>query len=525
MPLNVFQNLAEFPLSGEHDNDLPADLGKPTDFTWRDYLLMLLRIDAGIEQALMVQYLYAAYSLGGEQVPYDKRRMVRRWQQTLLSIAKEEMGHLITVQNVITCLGGAVCLDREDYPWDHAFYPFPFELEPLTLESLSKYVYTEAPIGWRENHHLDTKAAPSAKAKAAAVDETVPVDENDPHWQEIRRHIQSRLAAAQKGPQAADSEVKSVAVLFKVILAILKDPKRISDADFFPDTFAQQAHWDAWACNHGQVSGEDAPDHLQEPGNQPPEPRTCPTTADVLVVPVATRDDVINALEQVAEQGEAAHSNEEPSHFMRFLRIYKEFSANFPKRDAIKPARDLPINPTTFRDLRRDNGDAFARSTYIENPVSQQWAKLFNLRYRLLLAYLAQTFRLARALNPNKGPGSYQAVTHHAFCEMYNLKAISEILIRRPLDGPDKPFRPAGPPFQMPYTLELPESSISCWMQYLDILNASEDVREAIRQHPDARLRDQERDYLDAMANADRESKRWIGTVLEASRVTAATEQ
>ena len=86
---------------------------------------MLLHIDAGIEHGLMVQCVpLRAYSLGGDQVPPDKRALVRRWQQTLLSIAKEEMGHLLTVQNVITCLGGALELDRRDYPWDHDFIRF-----------------------------------------------------------------------------------------------------------------------------------------------------------------------------------------------------------------------------------------------------------------------------------------------------------------------------------------------------------------------------------------------------------------
>ncbi|MDX5299766.1 MAG: ferritin-like protein, partial [Gammaproteobacteria bacterium] len=74
-------------------DDVLAALHKPDELSWRDYLLMLLKIDAGIEHALMVQYLYAAYSLGGEQVPYDQRKRVREWQQTILSIAKEEMGH------------------------------------------------------------------------------------------------------------------------------------------------------------------------------------------------------------------------------------------------------------------------------------------------------------------------------------------------------------------------------------------------------------------------------------------------
>ncbi|MCP5162148.1 MAG: hypothetical protein H6999_00360 [Hahellaceae bacterium] len=487
--------------------ELSGNLGKPADFTWRDYLLMLLKIDAGIEHGLMVQYLYAAYSLGGDQVPEDQRDRVRRWQQTILSIAKEEMGHLMTVQNVITCMGGAVSLDREDYPWDHEFYPFPFELEPLTLDSLAKYVYTEAPLGWGEQES-ETKALTQA----------------------IKQHKEGILKRVMEGKIPPRPDVKSVAALFKVVLEIIKDPARISDDDFHPETFAQQASWGAWARNHGQVSGEDATDELSD-GSQPKKPRTCPTTADVIVVPVATRDDVINALEQVAEQGEAAHSSAEKSHFARFLHIYEEFSRHFPENSErqpvhpqAQPARDLPINPSSLGKLKRQDGDMAARNTPIKNKLTCEWASLFDLRYRLLLTYLTHTFRLARGTNPNKGAGTYQALTHRTFGEMYNLKALAEILVRAPLDEPGQPFKPAGPTFQMPYTLELPENAVSCWLQYRDILDASENVRLAIRDLAGNKLTHSEQQYLAAMANADRETERWLETVMEAAKVASAVE-
>ena len=40
-------------------------------------------------------------------------------------------------------LGGPLNLERDDYPWNVPFYPFPFTLEPLTPDSLAKYVYAE----------------------------------------------------------------------------------------------------------------------------------------------------------------------------------------------------------------------------------------------------------------------------------------------------------------------------------------------------------------------------------------------
>src|SRR5712692_6169936 len=73
---------------------------KPAELSWRDYLVMLLHVGAEIEHALMVEYLYAAYSLGGDQVPAAHRDTVRSWRDSIITVAREEMGHLLTVQNL-----------------------------------------------------------------------------------------------------------------------------------------------------------------------------------------------------------------------------------------------------------------------------------------------------------------------------------------------------------------------------------------------------------------------------------------
>src|SRR6266487_3152506 len=100
---------------------VPAAPLVPPELSARDYILLLLHVGAEIEHSLMVQYLYSAYSLGGPQVPAAEREKVRGWQEAILGIAKEEMGHLLTVQNVLRLLGGALNLDREDFPWDSEF--------------------------------------------------------------------------------------------------------------------------------------------------------------------------------------------------------------------------------------------------------------------------------------------------------------------------------------------------------------------------------------------------------------------
>src|SRR5436190_17547471 len=111
-----------------------------------DEAVFLLHIGAEVEHALMVQYLYAAYSLKRpEDVPQEHQDKVRAWKRTLLGIAREEMGHLVTVQNLLRLIGGPVTLDREDYPFRSDLYPFHFRLEPVSKGSLAKYILAEMP--------------------------------------------------------------------------------------------------------------------------------------------------------------------------------------------------------------------------------------------------------------------------------------------------------------------------------------------------------------------------------------------
>ena len=79
-----------------------ADAGMPTHgspLRGRDEAIFLLHIAGEIEHSLMVQYLYAAYSLDAHQVPGNRHENAVTWQHAILDIAREEMGHLITVQN------------------------------------------------------------------------------------------------------------------------------------------------------------------------------------------------------------------------------------------------------------------------------------------------------------------------------------------------------------------------------------------------------------------------------------------
>ncbi|MCH8617720.1 ferritin-like protein [Undibacterium sp. TS12] len=472
------------------------------EFSPRDYVTYLLSIDAEIEHCLMVQYLYAAYSLGGPQVPEVYRDVVRNWQEVILGIAKEEMGHLISVQNSLRLIGAPLHMEREDYPWDVPFYPFPFALEPLTLDSLAKYVYAESPVDWDGGELGD-----EIRARVHAVTD-------DPH---------------------------QVAELFNKLIPLVQDPDYLPDAVFQANTYPAQANWAEWG--RGYQGGNR--------GNSSGQPRQTP---DVLVVPQTCRDDMVSALQQIASQGEAT-TGDTKSHFVRFLNIYvemrellaketltdtiwskarpKDFSVDgwkklqpASKAGLLKagaafapwsPSRKVAINPYVSLDPSQEPEDAGGKATRITHPESILWAQLHNVRYRMLLAYLIHSFTLFGGLNAAGAITPRGAIVNGTFGEMYNLRAVSEILMQLPVSATDPEAGFAGPPFQMPYTLSSPFGETNRWLGHLDLLIAADNLTEALLLiAPPAR-----HTYLQAMREADKNMQALAQRILSGSIDTA----
>jgi Ferritin-like len=107
-------------------------------------LVRLLREASEIEHALLVQYLYAAYSLKPQYVGL-RGPGTFGVATNLLGVAIQEMQHLAAVNRMLVDLDAAPNLVRQDFPYEPDIYPFPLNLEPLTRASVAKYVYTEAP--------------------------------------------------------------------------------------------------------------------------------------------------------------------------------------------------------------------------------------------------------------------------------------------------------------------------------------------------------------------------------------------
>lgn len=426
---------------------------------------MLLHLAGETEHALMAQYLYAAYSLGGADVGLHTS-LVRSWQSELLTVAREEMGHLLAVQNALLLLGAPISFERDDYPWSGPFNTFPFELEPLSLTSLAKYVYTEMP-------------APGA-LKGPDV----------------------KLAEKVRALVGEDAGVR-VGQVYDAIIELVMDRKRIPDSAFRPESYDAQADWNEWGRSYRPESHKP---YTKDPHVPPPGSRK--TT--VLVPRVATRTELAEALRTIAAQGEAEHlrvlSQAEPSHFDRFAKIFREYEAILEGEPTWSPSRAMPKNPV----VASERAFAPEGTTLISAREAAGWASLFNIRYRILLTLLTYA-----ASGPREAPELARlrraAVMSRLFGEMYNLKAIAGVLARLPLGDPSQPER-AGPPFQMPYTLVQPQPEANFWRLQLELLQVSDDLVATLLAKP-ASLPGGEH-YLRALREGDAGARGWIDQVL-----------
>jgi hypothetical protein len=315
-----------------------------------------------------------------------------------------------------------------------------------------------------------------------------------------------------------------VGELYDEIIKLISDPEKIPDSAFDDTTFDMQASWDDWGRGYKPSPRlVDAEGNLDPKNDSHAPPRTLAQRhAHVQVERAATRAQAVKALQALAAQGEAPHLREdetgEPSHFERFVQIYEEFKAFSARKRSATHA--VPRNPTTRIDFHKLKPK---RTTYIgtdhnDELAAHLFAQLFNQRYRLLLTYLAHSFRLART-QPMHQPGLRAMVMHRAFGEMYNLKAIADLLVRLPRHRGGR----AGPPFEMPYSLDLPQADRDIWRLYDDLLVSSHktctDVISTAKKRGFAAMREQivrtgGEAYLRTLMSLDEQTRQWIGKIL-----------
>src|SRR5690349_10368035 len=100
--------------------------------THREALVYALGKAAELEHLVMLQYLFAAFSLkqaASEGLTPETQAAVDRWRSVLLEISEQEMLHLALVQNLLTAVGAAPRFARPNFPMPAYAFPAGVRIE------------------------------------------------------------------------------------------------------------------------------------------------------------------------------------------------------------------------------------------------------------------------------------------------------------------------------------------------------------------------------------------------------------
>jgi Ferritin-like len=363
----------------------------------------LLRLAAQVEHALMVQYLYAGFSFAPAQ-------------RVIVNVAIEEMSHLMTVQNLLRCIGEKPHLHRldddADVSEDERLFPFDFRLEPLSHLSLAKYVVAESPT---------------------AVPEGVDAA--------VLAHI------ADIATRAAHEPVERVGTVYALLGVVFGTPQLLLELAAAGDpwyTVVNDLAAEAETFYSGGPEALHLPDSAFDPASVPGQgsdqdwDRSQVGAFDEFRVHVvASRRDALEALRDIGLQGEGPSPVAgETAHFRRFYDLFTGFfGADGLGTDRPPGVRDVPAGSRIILD---PNGSG---EGVISHPTTVRWARLADLRYAVLLGALGR-YLLA--------PVDDRAFLRGwCFAEMFALRKLAEFLARLPRSV-SAPQQFAALPFTVP---------------------------------------------------------------------------
>ncbi|WP_407114495.1 ferritin-like domain-containing protein [Bradyrhizobium sp. LMG 9283] len=261
---------------------LPSIVGAKTPL---DDLKGLVKFAVTVEHGLMVQYLYASYE-------------AKKSRDELSSIAIEEMGHLLTVLNLLTALDAPIHLGRYDANLDRLFDPFPFKLEKVTAEVIAKFTACERP----DDEHVDPEERPL---------------------------LPEILDAARKSAGVTPARVGLLYTKIYWLLRPTDEPLPNEPWRDFPFEDVIKECPKDWHVRPFPVTNP-----ADREGGEPWKNQL----SDVLVGSVTTREEALKGIADLTSQGEGFGAGND-AHFDRFVTLYSAFKQN------PDPTREVPKDP------------------------------------------------------------------------------------------------------------------------------------------------------------------------------------
>jgi len=307
--------------------------GEPTMvLQHREALIWTLGKAAALEQLVMCQYLYAAFSLKDREddgLTAEQLEAARRWRRELIHIAEQEMLHLALVQNLLTAVGAGSAFERPNFPLPPHAYPagIRMELLPFDETSLRHFIYLERPEGL----DMADQDALSAIEKAAPL---------------------PRADEDEIGPRLQDFD--TIGTLYRAI----------------------EIGFDRLADKLGEDRLFVGPRSAQAVVGQFPLPNLAAVT-DLASAHAA--------IETIVEQGEGARGEWREAHFGRLITVLDEYLDLRDADPSFEPAR--PVLAACVRE--REDGIAVP---IITDPFTSRSVDLLNAVYEVILQVLARYF-------------------------------------------------------------------------------------------------------------------------------------
>lgn len=259
----------------------------------REQLLHLFAEAAEIEHTLMCSYLYAAFSLkraGDPGISANMGATLEHWRKTIMSVAVEEMGHLVIVANLAVAVGGRPHFGRPNFPVAPGYFPsgVAVRLTRFDTETLKHFIFLERP---QEVEGEDSQAF------------------TQPDYEREQAHL---------GLMPSTQDHLTIGHLYEAIRVNL---------------IALERDLGATGLFIGDAAGQVGRVVIDLEG----------------VEPIATLAAAQRAIDIIVEQGEGSSADSDVSHYRSFLTIQRDLEAEMAKDCGFAPAWPVADSPVLQR--------------------------------------------------------------------------------------------------------------------------------------------------------------------------------
>ncbi len=391
------------PLPAEHptiaflrttDLPLPPEPPDSRELTAKEWAVFLLQAAAEVEHQFIVQYLYAGYC-GNPASPVFEANSFN-----LIGIATEEMGHLLTVQNLLLMLNVPPYLNRLTASFADV-EPFPLSLEPFSLTFVTRFLVAESPAN--PNPALPATVAADLKEGLTL--------KNIHRVGAIYAMLDWLLETTTEREAGGSSPENDPHLKLQLNSGDFIDPER------FRERLNSATPWFAFGSIHV----------LPEPTE------TLNTREDLRVAARA-------AIHDVSAQGEGPAGGGPDSHYERLLLLYTALKAD---TSGIVPQGDFVTDPKT-------EGEPATTAVLITDPATRALAQKSDAFYQILLTIIALSVATTDTAFREATADAAVNTIMRAFLRVSAREVVGKPLLSGaglPLAGP--PFTPPAPfPFR-----------------------------------------------------------------------------